>query len=151
MNSVIKGTRDNIKKSFKSLLLGSLNSSSTKSRTLVRQSTMYIQKEVPCTSRKARTGKGGEYVGVTQGQFWSCDLRGKGWGTRDIRCPLTSRNTPEVRTARRHQPQRRHWKSSVALVKAYWLHNQLNSPVPFLQDANHHHEIDLQWVAFETS
>ena len=70
---------------------------------------------------------------------------------RDMWYPLTSQSTPEVRTAHRHQPQRRHLKSLVSLVKAYWLHNRLNSHVPFLQDANHHRETDLQWAAFGRS
>ena len=89
-------------------------------------------------------GKAAEYVGMIQGQTLSCDLRGKGCGMRDVWYPPTSRSTQEGRTAHRHQPQRHHLKSSVSLVKAYLLRNRLNSHVPFLQDANHHHEIDLQ-------
>lgn len=96
-------------------------------------------------------GTTGEYVGTSQGQAWSCDLRGKRCGRRDMWEPLTSRSIPEARTARRHQPQRHRLKSLVSPVKAYWLHSQLNSHVPFLQDANHRLEIGLQWAAFETS
>lgn len=101
--------------------------------------------------QNAWIGKAGDYVGTMQGETLSCDLRGEGCGARDMWYPLTSRSTPEVRTAHRHQPQRRHLKSLVSLVKAYWLHSRLNSHVPFLQDANHHREIDLQWAAFGTS
>lgn len=68
--------------------------------------------------------------------------------TKSIR-QLTSQSSPASHTARKHPLQRHHLKSSVSPIKACWLHNLLNNPVPSLQDVNHHHGIDLQWVAFE--
>ena len=118
------------------------------SRTLGRQ-TKHVHTESWIPERL--DGEGWRICGKEAGWNTSCDLRGKGCGMRDMWYPLTSRSTPEVRTAHRHQPQRRHLKSSVSLVKAYWLHNRLNSHVPFLQDADHHRETDLQWAAFGRS
>lgn len=148
VNSVLKGTWDNIKRKIKLIILGRLSSSNVESKTLGRQ-TKYVHTK-SLTLGTHGWGRLENMWVLMQGQFSSCDLRGQGYGMRDIWYPLTSQNTPEVHTAHRHQPQRHHLKSLVSLVKAYWLHNRLNSHVPFLQDANHHHEIDLQWVAFET-
>ena len=62
---------------------------------------------------------------------------------------LTSQSIPASHTAHKHPLQRHHLKSSVSPVTACWLHNLSDNPVPSLQDVNHHHGIDLQWVALE--
>lgn len=75
---------------------------------------------------------------------------GTPWFTNSIRAgQLTSQSTPASHTVHKHLLQRHHLKSSVSPIKACWLHNLSNNPVPSLQDVNHHHGIDLQWVAFE--
>ena len=75
---------------------------------------------------------------------------GTPWFTKSITViQLTSQSSPASHTVHKHPLQRHHLKSSVSPIKACWLHNLSNNPVPSLQDVNHHHGIDLQWVAFE--